>query len=143
MAQNVIINGVTYSSCPEVDIPTTSGGTAKFMDTSDATATAAQMLNGATGYVNGSKVTGNISSKAAATYTPTASDQTIAAAQYLAGAQKIEGVVVSGLTAAVIAQGVTVKVGTSTDDDSVTSVTGTLSAAVISQDSTTKVLSIS
>ena len=33
MAQNVIINGVTYQNVPEVDIPKSGGGSAKFMDT--------------------------------------------------------------------------------------------------------------
>jgi len=143
MAQNVIINGVTYNQVPEVDIPLSGGGTAKFTDTSDATATAAQMLANATAYVNGAKITGNISSKSAATITPTASDQTIASGQYLSGTQTVEGIVVANLTSAVLANGVTVKVGTATDDDSVMSVTGALSAAVISQDGTTKILSIS
>ena len=30
MAQNVIINSVTYQNVPEVDIPKSGGGTAKF-----------------------------------------------------------------------------------------------------------------
>lgn len=143
MAQNVLINGVTYQNVPEVDIPLSGGGTAKFMDTSDANATAAQMLSGKTAYVNGSKVTGSISSKTAATYKPSTSDQTINASQYLSGAQTISAVTYSNLTAANIANGVTVKVGCSADDDCVISVTGTLSSAVISQDGTTKILSIS
>lgn len=143
MAQNVIINGVTYSNCPEVDIPKSGGGTAKFMDTSDANASASEMLATKTAYVNGSKITGNIQSKAAATYNPSTADQTINASQYLSGAQTISAVTVSGLSSAVIASGVTVKIGCAADDDCVASYTGSLSAAVISQDSTTKVLSIS
>lgn len=143
MAQNVLINGVTYNNVPEVDIPLSGGGTAKFMDTSDATATAGSILAGESAYVGGSKVAGNIAKKAAATYTPTAADQTINAGQYLDGAQTIEAVIVQGLSAAVIANGVTVKVGTASDDDSVASYTGTLSSVVVSQDSTSKILSIS
>ena len=146
MAQNVVINGVTYQNVPEVDIPLSGGGTAKFFDTTiedGAGASASDILSGKKALVNGQEVTGNISSKAAATYTPTTSSQTITAGQYLSGAQTIEAVVCTNLTAANIANGVTVKIGTATDDDSVASVTGSLSAAVISQDGTTKVLSIS
>ena len=145
MAQNVVINSVTYQNVPEVDIPLSGGGTAKFMDTTIASngAGAGDMLSGKKGYVNGSLVTGNITSKAAATITPTSADQTISSGQYLSGNQKIEGIVCTNLTAANIANGVTVKIGTATDDDSVATVTGNLSAAVISQDGTTKILSIS
>lgn len=143
MAQNVIINNVQYSNVPSVQIPTVGGGTSTFVDTSDATATASQMLNGATSYVNGVLVTGNIASKAAASYMPSSADQTINAIQYLSGAQTIQAVTIANLTAANIASGVTVTVGCSEDADCVASVTGTLTAATISQDSTTKVLTIS
>jgi len=130
MAQNVIINGVTYQNVPEVNIPKSGGGTAKFLDTSDANAVAGEILDGKTAYVNGVKITGSIQSKAAATYTPTTSDQTISAGQYLAGAQTVKGD--ANLQAQYIANGV-----------EIFGVQGSLSAAVISQDSTTKVLSIS
>lgn len=59
--------------------------------TADADAGAADLLSGRTAYVNGEKVTGSIPSKAAATYTPAAADQTIEAGQYLSGAQTVRG----------------------------------------------------
>ena len=130
MAQSVVINGVTYADVPEVDIPLSGGGTAKFTDTADANAAAGDIRNGKTGYVNGIKITGNMTEKAAATYTPTTSDQTIAADQYLAGAQTIKGD--ANLVASNILKNVTIF-----------GVTGNLALPSISQDSTTKVLSIS
>ena len=60
--------------------------------TADATAVAAQILYGATAYVNGSKVTGAIPSKAAQTYQPSTVAQTINAGQYLSGNQVIAAV---------------------------------------------------
>ena len=127
--QSVVINGVQYNDVPEIDIPTQGGGTAKFMDTGDANAAAGDIRNGKTGYVNGVKVTGNMTEKAAATYTPTTSDQTIAADQYLTGAQTVKGD--ANLVASNILQGV-----------SIFGVNGNLALPSISQDSTTKVLSI-
>lgn len=66
------------------------------------------------------------------TVTPTSSSQTITAdtAQgYTALSQvTVEGITCSNLTAANIRSGVTVKIGTSSDDDSVISVTGTYDA---------------
>lgn len=62
MAQNVIINGVTYASVPEVDIPKSGGGSAKFYDTADASINSnAQLLNNVTAYgADGTKYTGNV-----------------------------------------------------------------------------------
>lgn len=131
MAQNVVINGVTYSNVPQVQIPKSGGGTAAFHDTFDATLdNGNKMLSGETAYANGVKYTGSISSKAAQTYTPTTSDQTINAGQYLSGVQTIKGD--ANLSPSNIASGV-----------SIFGVIGSLSSATISQDSTTKVLSIS
>lgn len=144
MATNsLVINSVTYSNVPYVQIPDSDGNNVAFYDTSDATATASAMLNGYTAYVDGELVTGNISSLAAATYNPSTANQIINSTQYLAGAQTISAVTTANLTAANVASGVTVTVGCSSDPDCVASVTGTLSAATISQDSSTKVLSIS
>ena len=74
MAQNVIINGVTYQNVPEVDIPKSGGGTAKFYDTASADASGADLLTGktlfgASGAVSGSMANnggtgGTISTKA-------------------------------------------------------------------------------
>lgn len=224
MAQNVIINGVTYQDVPQVAIPKSGGGTAEFYDTSDATLDSGdKMLDGYTSYADGVKYTGSIATKtssnlsvsgatvtaaagyyaeaasksvasgsattpatsitatptisislgglitasvsasqsvtptvsagyvssgtagtvsvsgsdtsqmtvkAATTYTPTTSNQTIASGTYLTGAQTILGD--ANLVASNIKSGV-----------SIFSVAGSLSSATVSQDSTTKVLSIS
>ena len=61
------------------------------VDTSDATATASDILQGKTAYANDTKLTGTIVSKEAQTYTPTTTAQTINAGQYLSGAQTIAG----------------------------------------------------
>lgn len=55
------------------------------------TATESKILANETAWVNGSKVTGCIPSKSAATITPNTKDQTISAGQYLSGTQTIKG----------------------------------------------------
>lgn len=143
MAKNVVIRDVTYNSVPSVDIPQSGGGTAKFYDTSTANAGTADVRNGKKFFNDSGESTGTMTEKAAATYSPSTSAQTINANQYLSGAQTIEAVTTTNLSSANIVAGVTVKVGTTSDDDKIASVTGSAQIPVISQDSTTKVLSIS
>ena len=144
MAQNVVINTVTYQNVPQVQIPKSGGGTASFYDIADATIdNGNKLLDGVTAYGNGVKYTGSIQSKAAASYLPSGSDQSIAASQYLSGAQTIKAVTTTNLLSQYIQSGITVKVGCADDDDCVTSVQGGLTSPVVSQDGTSKVLSIS
>lgn len=63
--------------------------------------------------------------QAAQTIHPSTSDQTIASGKYLTGTQTVKGVLLTNLSADNIKKDVVVKVGDSTDDDCVTSVTGT------------------
>lgn len=58
MAQDITLLGASYSAVPSVLLPKTGGGQAQFDDTTDADATAEDILQGKTAYVNGVKVTG-------------------------------------------------------------------------------------
>ena len=58
---NVVINGNSYNSVPSVQIPNqTGGGNAVFYDTSDATATAAQIISGYYSYNSTGKISGTL-----------------------------------------------------------------------------------
>ena len=132
MAQNVIINGVTYSNVPEVDIPKSGGGTAKFYDTAGASSVnagdvlAGVVVYGATGAITGTMPNnggtgGTIGTKAGTV--------TIPAGYTTGGTVSLTNV--TDLTAANLLSGKTVL-----------GVEGSLTLPVISQDATTKVLSI-
>ena len=98
-----------------LDYQSSPGG---WVNPSDATATADDILSGKTAYIaDGTKATGTISSKSAHTYTPGTSDQTIDAGQYLSGDQTIEGD--ANLVAENIKSGVTIfgVVGTYTGEE--------------------------
>lgn len=63
MAQNVTVQGASYSDVPAVVLPKTGGGTATFTDTTISTnaAAAGDIASGKLAYVNGSLVTGTAS----------------------------------------------------------------------------------
>ena len=71
------------------------------------------------------ELTATVTTKSSETFHPSTSDQTIAGDTYLTGTQTFKGVLLTNLDAANIKKDVVVKVGDSTDDDCVTSVTGT------------------
>ena len=70
-----------------------------------------------------------LTTQAAQTINTSSSDQTIAAGQYLTGAQTIKAVTTENISAANIKAGVTVKVGDSNDDDRIAGMTGTFTDA--------------
>ena len=132
MAQNVIINGVTYQNVPEVDIPKSGGGTAKFYDTASADAAAGDILSGKVAFGGSGSVTGNMAHNGATggTTGTKAGTYTIPAGYTSGGTVSLTNV--SDCTSGNILSG-----------KSILGVSGSLTVPTISQNSTTKVLSIS
>lgn len=132
MAQNVIINGVTYQSVPEVDIPKSGGGTAKFYDTASADVDAASLLTGKTAFGASGTVSGSMANNGSTSGTigTKAGTVTIPAGYTTGGTVSLTNV--SDCISANILTG-----------KSILGVSGSLAMPSISQDSTTKILSIS
>jgi hypothetical protein len=133
MAKNVKINGVTYQNVPEVDIPLATGsGTAKFHDTTGATAEAADVLSGETAFGANGAITGSMPNNGSTggTISTKGGSVTIPAGYTTGGTVTLGGV--TDLTAQNLLSGKTVL-----------GVAGSLTLPTVSQDSTTKVLSIS
>lgn len=134
MAQNVIINGVTYSNVPEVDIPKSGGGTAKFYDTAQADIESADVLAGKTGYGANGSVPGAMANNGntSGTIQTKAGTVTIPAGYTSGGTVAISSTEQAKIVGSNIKSGVTLL-----------GVPGTLSLPSISQDSSTKILTIS
>lgn len=134
MAQNVVINEVTYQDVPEVDIPKSGGGTAKFYDTAGANITAADVLTGKTGFGSSGSVSGSMANNGSTsgTITTKAGTVTIPAGYTSGGTVSIAEAEQSKVIASNIKSGVTLL-----------GVAGSLTLPTISQDSTSKILSIS
>ena len=131
---SVVINGVTYASCPEVDIPKSGGGTAKFYDATDCDAAAGNVLSGkkfvgASGEDTGSMANNGSTSGTISTKAGTVS---IPAGYTSGGTVSIASAAVTDCVAGNILSGKTIL-----------GVSGSLTVPTISQDGTTKVLSIS
>jgi hypothetical protein len=128
----VVINSVTYQNCPEVDIPKSGGGTAKFYDSSEANVSASDVLSGkkfigASGEDTGSMANNGSTSGTIGTKSGTV---TIPAGYTSGGTVSLTNV--SDCLAQNILTG-----------KSILGVSGSLSMPTISQDGTSKILSIS
>ena len=134
MAQNVVINGVTYQNVPEVDIPKSGSGTAKFYDTASADVTSADLLTGKTAFSSSGSVSGSMANNGSTsgTISTKAGTVTVPAGYTTGGTVAISSTEQAKIIASNIKSGVTLL-----------GVAGSLSLPSISQDSTTKILSIS
>lgn len=167
MSKSVIINGVTYTSVPSVDIPLSAGGgNATFYETSPDTGAAADVLAGKTVHTAAGPVTGAMTNNGAVagtiaeragTYTVPAGYHSGSGSVGIASAEQaklISGNIKSGVTILGVA-GASAVVDTSGGDATAAQilsgkkayvagalVTGSLTVAAVSQDSTSKVLTI-
>jgi hypothetical protein len=129
---SVVINSVTYANCPEVDIPKSGGGTAKFYDASETDAADGNVLSGkkyigtsgeSTGSMANNGATGGTIGTKAGTYSIPAGYTSGGTVSLTNVTDCVAGNILSG--------------------KSILGVDGTLAMPSISQDATTKVLSIS
>ena len=125
----------TITANPSISVNSSTGEITAAVNASESitpTVGAGYVSSGTAGTVTASgSATEQLSTQAAQTIHPSTSDQTIASGRYLTGNQTIKAVTVSGLLASNILSGVTVKIGDSTDDDCVMSVSGSVSFQTI------------
>lgn len=167
MAKNIKINGVTYSDVPYISIPLAEGNDdAEFYDTTGATAAAADILSGKTAFGPNGSVSGSMpdNGSVSGTISTAAGEYTIPAGKHSGGGKvAIDSTEQAKIVSGNIRKGVTL-LGVSGDNNVVdtsdadaaaahilsgktayvggSKVTGTMTAATVSQDSTTKVVSI-
>ena len=164
MAQSVVINGVTYANVPQVEIPKSTSGTAVFHDISDTTATAGDVLSGKYFYTsNGTKTQGSIVSKTSSDLTSNSLTVTAPAGHYASAASKTlsdaslvssnikAGATIFGVSGATNVVDTTIASGGAGQGNIVNGykayvngslVEGNATIPTISQNSTTKVLTI-
>jgi len=164
MAQNVVINGVTYSNVPKVEIPKSGSGTAEFFDISDSTAAAGDVLNTKYFYTAaGSKTQGSIASKTSSDISASVLTVTVPAGYYASQATKScsdanlvsgnikSGTTIFGVTGSSSVVDTTIASGGAAAGNIFSGykayvngslVEGSATMPIVSQDSTTKVLTI-
>lgn len=121
----VVINGVSYSSVPEVDIPKQGGGTAIFYDASQTTVAAGDVLSGKLFVGSSGEDTGSMANNGSTsgTISTKAGTVTIPSGYTSGGTVSILASAVSDLTSSTLLAGKTVL-----------GVSGSLSMPAISQD---------
>ena len=131
---SVVINGVTYANCPEVDIPKSGSGTAKFYDASEADAVAGNVLTGKVFIGQNGQDTGSMANNGSTsgTISTKAGTVNIPAGYTSGGTVSISSTEQAKVIAGNIKSGVTLL-----------GVSGSLTTPTISQDGTTHILSIS
>ena len=131
---SVVINSVTYASVPEVDIPKQGGGTVKFYDVTECDAAAGNVLSGKVFVGSSGQDTGTMANNGG----------TGGSISTKAGTVNIPAGYTSGGTVSIASAAVTDCVaGNILSGKSILGVNGSLAMPSISQDSTTKILSIS
>ena len=168
MAKNVKINGVTYEDVPQVNIPLAdnSGDDATFYDTTGADAAAGDVVSGKKFFGASGEATGSMTDNGtvASTISTKAQVVTIAAGKHSgSGTVQIDSTEQAKIASGNIKSGVTILgvrgsstvVDTSDAEDAAghiisgktayvggSKITGSLNTPTVSQDSTTKILSI-
>ena len=132
MAQNVVINGVTYSNVPEVDIPKQGGGTSKFYDTSTADIANTDVLTGKTAFGASGSISGSMANNGSTGGTIGTKAGTVTIPVGYTSGGTVSLTHVSDCVAGNILTG-----------KSILGVSGSLTVPTVSQDSGTKILSIS
>lgn len=132
---SVIINQIQYQDVPEVDIPKVGGGTAKFYDTAGAgAASASDVLSGVTVYGANGEISGSMANNGS----------TSGEIETKAGTVSIPAGYTSGGTVSIKSSAVTDCIAANIlSGKSILGVSGSLAMVSVSQDGTTKVLSIS
>ena len=166
MAQSVIINNISYSGVPSVTMPKSGGGDAVFYDTTIANATSEHILSGKTAFVGAGEISGSMTNNGGlqGSISTKEGTYTIPGGYTSGGSVGISSTEKAKIISSNIKSGATI-LGVSgsstvvdTSDATASSatiytgvtayvngskITGTMTTPSISQDSTTKVLSIS